>query len=147
MANFLEAEAAQRYKNAEKATGPYAKTLVGQSGIVAHLDSGAEANVLDFACGTGVVVQKLYDTIPKERWGQLKVLGADISPPMLEYLKARGEKQGWMGLETKIVDGNVRFPFLVQASALSPILTLSRRATSHRLYPSPRSRTYLSHSL
>ncbi|CAN9396061.1 unnamed protein product [Alternaria alternata] len=72
MANFLEAEAAQRYKNAEKATGPYAKTIVGQSGIVAHLDSGAEANVLDFACGTGVVVQKLYDTIPKERWGQLK---------------------------------------------------------------------------
>ncbi|CAN9100485.1 unnamed protein product [Alternaria alternata] len=83
MANFLEAEAAQRYKNAEKATGPYAKTIVGQSGIVAHLDSGAEANVLDFACGTGVVVQKLYDTIPKERWGQLKVLGADISPPII----------------------------------------------------------------
>jgi hypothetical protein len=45
MANFLEAEAAQRYKNAEKATGPYAKTIVGQSGIVAHLDSGAEASM------------------------------------------------------------------------------------------------------
>jgi ubiquinone/menaquinone biosynthesis C-methylase UbiE len=107
MANFLGAEVAQKYKNAENATRPYAKTIIERSGIVAHLNSGAEANVLDFACGTGVVVQELYDTIPKENWEQLKVLGTDISSPMLKFLKARGEKQGWMGLETKVVDGNV----------------------------------------
>jgi ubiquinone/menaquinone biosynthesis C-methylase UbiE len=107
MANFLGAEVAQKYKNAENATRPYAKTIIERSGIAAHLNSGAEANVLDFACGTGVVVQELYDTIPKENWEQLKVLGTDISSPMLKFLKARGEKQGWMGLETKVVDGNV----------------------------------------
>ncbi|KAI4646741.1 hypothetical protein J4E93_004964 [Alternaria ventricosa] len=106
MASFLDAEAAQKYKNAEKATRPYVKTIVEQSGIAAHLESGAEANILDFACGTGVVAQEIYDTVPKERWGQLKVLGADISPPMLEYLRARGETQGWKGLDTKVVDGN-----------------------------------------
>ncbi|KAL1798930.1 hypothetical protein ACET3X_002967 [Alternaria dauci] len=121
MADFLDAEAAQRYKNAENATGPYAKAIVGQCGIVAYLDSGAEANVLDFACGTGVVVQNLYDTIPKERWRQLKVLGADISPPMLAYLKARGEKQGWMGLETKIVDGNGDFTETLPKSSFTHI--------------------------
>jgi ubiquinone/menaquinone biosynthesis C-methylase UbiE len=109
MTSFLHAEAAQKYLNAENATRPYAKTVVERSGIAAYLDSGAEANVLDFACGTGVVVQELYDTVPKGKWGQLKVLGTDISPPMLEYLRARGENQEWTGLETKIVDGNVSF--------------------------------------
>ncbi|KAH6882923.1 S-adenosyl-L-methionine-dependent methyltransferase [Alternaria rosae] len=106
MASFLDAEAAQKYKNAEKATRPYVKTIVQQSGIAAYLESGAEASILDFACGTGVVAQEIYDTVPKEKWGQLKVLGTDISPPMLEYLRARGETQGWMGLDTKTVDGN-----------------------------------------
>ncbi|KAI4952793.1 hypothetical protein J4E91_003267 [Alternaria rosae] len=109
MASFLDAEAAQKYKNAEKATRPFVRTIVQQSGIAAYLESGAEASILDFACGTGVVAQEIYDTVPKEKWGQLKVLGTDISPPMLEYLRARGETQGWMGLDTKIVDGNVSY--------------------------------------
>jgi ubiquinone/menaquinone biosynthesis C-methylase UbiE len=107
MTSFLDAEAAQKYKNAENATRPYAKTIIQQSGIVAYLNLGGEANVLDFGCGTGVVVHELYNTVPKEKWGQLKVLGTDISPPMLEYLRARGDEQGWTALDTKIVDGNV----------------------------------------
>ncbi|KAG9193036.1 hypothetical protein G6011_03071 [Alternaria panax] len=137
MADFSGAEAAQRYKNAENATGPYAKIIVGQSGIAAYLNSGAEANVLDFACGTGVVAQKLYDMIPKEKWRQLKVLGADISPPMLEYSKARGEKQGWVGLETKIVDGNGDFTQALPKSSFTHIFTtfalnmLPEQAISH----------------
>ncbi|KAI4671219.1 uncharacterized protein J4E88_009252 [Alternaria novae-zelandiae] len=110
MASFLDAESAQKYKNAEKATRPYVKTIVQQSGIAAYLETGAEANILDFACGTGVVAQEIYDTVPKEKWEQLKVLGTDISPPMLEYLRARGETQGWTGLDTKIVDGNPYSP-------------------------------------
>lgn len=112
MASFLDAEAAQKYKNAEKATRPFVKTIVQQSGMAAYLESGAEASILDFACGTGVVAQEIYDTVPKEKWGQLKVLGTDISPPMLEYLRARGETQGWMGLDTKVVDGNVSYSCL-----------------------------------
>lgn len=112
MASFLDAESAQKYKNAEKATRPYVKTIVQQSGIAAYLETGAEANILDFACGTGVVAQEIYDTVPKEKWEQLKVLGTDISAPMLEHLRARGETQGWKKLDTKIVDGNVSYPCL-----------------------------------
>jgi ubiquinone/menaquinone biosynthesis C-methylase UbiE len=50
----------------------------------------------------------LYDAVPKEKWDELKILGGDVSNSMLAYLKGRGEKEGWKGLETRIVDGNVR---------------------------------------
>jgi ubiquinone/menaquinone biosynthesis C-methylase UbiE len=127
MGSFLDAEAAQKYKNAEKATRPYAKIIVEKAGLAEFLESGAEANILDFACGTGVVVQEIYDTIPREKWGQLKVLGTDISQPMLEYLRARGENQGWTGLETKIVDGNVSL--LYRSRSICFKLTNSSRRT------------------
>jgi hypothetical protein len=52
----------------------------------------------------------LYDAVPKEKWDELKILGGDVSNSMLAYLKGRGEKEGWKGLETRIVDGNVRLP-------------------------------------
>lgn len=106
-AGFLDASAAQRYKNAEVATLPYAKIIVEKSGIAKHVDIGAEAHVLDFACGTGAVIHGLYNSVPKEKWGSLKVTGTDMSPAMLEYLEARGKREGWTGLETKVVDGNV----------------------------------------
>ncbi|KNG45180.1 coq5 family [Stemphylium lycopersici] len=105
-AGFLDASAAQKYKRAEVATLPYAKIMVEKSGIAKHVKKGASAHVLDFACGTGAVVQELYNSVPKEKWGNLKVRGTDMSPAMLEYLEARGKSEGWTGLETGVVDGN-----------------------------------------
>jgi ubiquinone/menaquinone biosynthesis C-methylase UbiE len=105
-AGFLEPEAAKRYKNAECATLPFAKIIIEKSGLA---QLGSEVHVFDLACGTGAVIQELYNAVPREKWGQLKVLGGDVSPPMLAYLEARGKDQGWTGLETQIIDGDVRF--------------------------------------
>ncbi len=61
--------------------------------------------IFDLGCGTGAVEAEIYAAVPKEQWGILKVLAGDISTPMLEYLKARGQEEGWTGLETRVVDG------------------------------------------
>ncbi|KAF1831385.1 S-adenosyl-L-methionine-dependent methyltransferase [Decorospora gaudefroyi] len=100
---FLDDDTAKRYKNAENVTRPFAKSIVDKSGLP-QLDG--EAHVLDLGCGTGVVIQAVYDAVPKGKWGQLKVLGGDVSLSMLEYLGSRGKEQGWTGLETQVIDGN-----------------------------------------
>ncbi|KAF1846081.1 S-adenosyl-L-methionine-dependent methyltransferase [Cucurbitaria berberidis CBS 394.84] len=100
---WQEDDVAKKYENAEKATRPFGKILVDKSGL-AHLNS--DAHVFDLATGTGAVVKELYDAVPKEKWGKLKILAADVSPPMLEYVKKWAETEGWTGTETQIVDGN-----------------------------------------
>jgi ubiquinone/menaquinone biosynthesis C-methylase UbiE len=101
----MDSDAARKYENAENATLPFAKILIEKSGLAGF--DGEEAHILDLACGTGAVIKELYDAVPREKWGKMKVLGADVSPPMLEYLEKRGEKEGWVGLDTRVVDGSV----------------------------------------
>lgn len=96
---------AARYINAENATRPFAKALVGKAKLS---DIKADVNIFDLATGTGAAVQEIYDAVPKEQWGRVKVLGGDVSESMLGYLEERGKKEGWEGLETAKVDGNVR---------------------------------------
>lgn len=103
---WLDSSIAEKYKRGEFATKPFADVLVQKSGLT---KSEAEDGnyVLDIAAGTGAVEAAIYSALPKEKWDALKVLGTDISGPMLEYLKARAETEGWKGVETEIVDGNV----------------------------------------
>lgn len=95
---------AARYINAENATRPYAKSLVAKAKLS---DITEYVNIFDLATGTGAAVQEIYDAVPKELWGKVKVLGGDVSEIMLGYLKERGKNEGWEGLETAKVDGNV----------------------------------------
>jgi ubiquinone/menaquinone biosynthesis C-methylase UbiE len=97
---------ARKYLNAENATRPYAKILVDKSG----LKDGEESYVLDLACGTGAVVQEIYDAVPREKWDGVRVYGGDVSQGMLDYLTSRGSSNGWTGLTTGVVDGNVSHP-------------------------------------
>lgn len=106
-ASWHDPAIAERYINAENATRPFAKALVHKSGLAS---STADVNVFDLATGTGGVVQEIYDAVPKEKWRKVKVLGGDVSESMLGYLAARGEREGWKGLEVGVVDGNVRIP-------------------------------------
>jgi SAM-dependent methyltransferase len=119
---FMASDAAKKYENAENATLPFAKILIEKSRL-AQLGDG-EASILDLACGTGAVIKELYEAVPKEMWEGLKVLGADVSPPMLEYLVARGKAQGWPNLETKIIDGSVRIPLSIFPSSLANVFLL-----------------------
>ena len=101
---WADPEVAERYKTAENASRPFCKIMVEKSGLI---ESTSKANVFDLATGTGALVKELYDAVPKEKWGNLRVLGGDISESMLESLKKRGESEGWTGLETQVTDGNV----------------------------------------
>ncbi|KAF2032856.1 S-adenosyl-L-methionine-dependent methyltransferase [Setomelanomma holmii] len=94
---------AQRYANSEAATRPFARLLIEKSDLPTRSEP---ASVFDLATGTGAAVQELYDAVPKEQWGEVKVLGGDVSESMLAYLKARAEDNGWTGLSTKTIDGN-----------------------------------------
>ncbi|KAJ4351989.1 uncharacterized protein N0V89_007335 [Didymosphaeria variabile] len=97
---------AERYARAEAATRPYANIIIDKASLASNItDHNCTVNALDFGCGTGVVTAALYDIVPKEKWSNVKVLGGDISPHMLDYLRGRGEKNGWTGLTTQIVDG------------------------------------------
>ncbi|KAF2795216.1 S-adenosyl-L-methionine-dependent methyltransferase [Melanomma pulvis-pyrius CBS 109.77] len=136
---WLDSSIAEKYKRGENATKPFADVLVQKSGLT---KSEAEAGnyVLDIAAGTGAVEAAIYSALPEEKWDTLKVLGTDISGPMLEYLKARAETEGWKGVETAIVDGHdIKLPpntythifvnfgiFMLPPTALPTCLSLLR---------------------
>jgi SAM-dependent methyltransferase len=109
-AAWQKSNIAQKYLNAENATRLYASILVSKSNL-ANITSEDETHVLDLACGTGATVQEIYDVVPKDKWNGLKVHGGDVSQPMLDYLAGRGRENGWSGLSTGVVDGNVRISF------------------------------------
>jgi ubiquinone/menaquinone biosynthesis C-methylase UbiE len=113
--SWQDKSAAERYARGEAATRPFAEILL-QTSKLATAKLEDETYVLDIAAGTGAVEAAIYGALPKEKLGTVKVLGSDISQPMLDYLKARGEKEGWKGLETEIVDGNVSVLPFCQAS-------------------------------
>lgn len=97
---------AETYARTEAATAPFAHVVLEKASVVANVAKRDSAiNAFDFGCGTGAVTAALYDKIPKEKWANVKILGGDISEAMLSYLQERGEKNGWEGLSTQIVDG------------------------------------------
>lgn len=103
--SWMDNDAAKRFITAERATRPFAATMVKNARLAA-VDTPAK--ILDLACGTGAVTQEIYDAVPRENWSNLDILAGDISPPMLAFLKERAEREGWSGVETRIVDGGVR---------------------------------------
>lgn len=107
---WQQSDIASKYKLAENATRPYAAFMMKKASLATHV---GDINAFDLACGTGSVEVELYNALPKEKWGDgsVKVFGGDVSDSMLGYLKERGEKEGWTGLSTGIVDGNVSSTF------------------------------------
>lgn len=96
---------AQRYKMAENATRPFARTMVQLTEKLTSLKT-TPVEIFDLGSGTGAVEAEIYDSLPKESWPDLKILAGDISPPMLEFLKQRSEEEAWGGVTTKVVDGS-----------------------------------------
>lgn len=106
---FSEENAAERYRPCEKGTAPFARILVEKADL-AQLDGPVD--VFDFATGTGAVVEAIYDAVPKDKWNHLTVSGGDVSPVMINYMKARAEKAGWTGVDGRVVDGTVYYSLL-----------------------------------
>ncbi|KAF1955046.1 S-adenosyl-L-methionine-dependent methyltransferase [Byssothecium circinans] len=97
-------DTATKYALAERATAPYAGTMIQNTKLAQFIEAGNKAHVLDLACGTGVVTAALYDAVPKSRWDDVKVLCGDGSESMLKFLKGRAEREGWVGVRTEVVD-------------------------------------------
>ncbi|GAD93840.1 UbiE/COQ5 family methyltransferase, putative [Paecilomyces variotii No. 5] len=93
---------ASRYRFAEVITGPYAKLLVEQTGIQSTKERPLV--ILDNACGTGVVADKLQRSLDEEAISNMQLTCADISEVMLGITKKRIQEEGWKNVETKIVD-------------------------------------------
>lgn len=91
------------YRAASRVTGPYAKALVQQSGIVKALSTGnRELGVLDQACGTGVVAEALCGELeaagtPEKNW-HLKC--TDTAQAMLDAMSDLVKEKGWHNVET-----------------------------------------------
>jgi SAM-dependent methyltransferase len=102
-----DSSAAVAYVNAENATRPSARLLVSKSKLTSAVSASEDVYVFDLATGTGAAVHEIYAAVPKEHWGNLRILGGDVSEPMLEYLGATGKREGWRRLETRVVDGKV----------------------------------------
>jgi ubiquinone/menaquinone biosynthesis C-methylase UbiE len=55
--------------------------------------------ILDNACGTGIVTSLLKSQHPNVR-----ILGVDLAPGMIETFKAKVAEKGWENVESKVVD-------------------------------------------
>lgn len=98
------ADVASRYKMAENATRPFAKTMVDLTERLTTLKT-TPVDIFDLGCGTGAVCAEVYASVKQQDWKDLKILAGDVSPPMLEYLAKRAEEEEWPHVETRIVDG------------------------------------------
>ena len=71
---------------------------------VSSIKDGSDLVVLDQACGTGVVADRLYKLFPD---AGLNLTCTDYSGAMLNLLESRAEKNGWKGLRTQQCDAQV----------------------------------------
>ncbi|KAH9926637.1 S-adenosyl-L-methionine-dependent methyltransferase [Epithele typhae] len=93
----------ERYKLGEAITGPFAAHLVALSGF-STADGSSELDVLDNACGTGVVTFQLYEHAPAIARARMSVVCADLSPLMVENVAARIAANGWVGATAQVAD-------------------------------------------
>lgn len=92
-----------KYRAAERATLPFARELVQRSRITS-VTADTPLNVLDQACGTGVVGLALHDMLagrPETSW---KLTCTDVSQPMLDAFQERVKTAGWKNTDAKISD-------------------------------------------
>ncbi|RAH68129.1 class I SAM-dependent methyltransferase [Aspergillus aculeatinus CBS 121060] len=83
----------ETYLIAEKITRYFTQDLITLSGI---LDSAQRPlKVLDLACGTGVVAEKLHEVLAEQRAGSWKLLCGDISTELTGHVKRKIVEEGW----------------------------------------------------
>ena len=99
---------AELYKVAERATGPFARSLIRQAGV--YQVTQTPLVVLDNACGTGVVSAQLYETLEESAKEKMQLTCADFSEHMVKAVTQRIEENHWNGATARLVDAQVRHP-------------------------------------
>ncbi|KAL9002550.1 MAG: hypothetical protein Q9188_004529 [Gyalolechia gomerana] len=100
---FKQEDMGRRYKNAENVTGPFAKALIQQAGLL-DPSTHSQLIILDNACGTGVVAAAVHDLLDSSTKKRMKLTCGDFAEPMLQAVKERIEENGWVNTEARLVD-------------------------------------------
>lgn len=93
---FAGDDASAVYEAAERLTGPVATPLVEHAGLTKNVTRPIQ--VLDMACGTGVVSAHLHQalkTMGLETQNNVHLTCADISESQIGYVRQRIQTQGW----------------------------------------------------
>ncbi|KAI4142709.1 MAG: hypothetical protein L6R39_004840, partial [Caloplaca ligustica] len=102
---FKQGDTARRYKNAEIATGPFAKVLVEEAGLLDPLPPDQKLTILDNACGIGAVAAALHEMLdPETVRERMELTCGDFAEPMLKAVGERIEENGWVNTKVKLVD-------------------------------------------
>lgn len=70
-------------------------------------DTTEPFKLLEQGCGMGVVAPLLNEAIPKEVLERSSILCGDFSGPLVEVVKKRIEKEGWINTRAEVIDAQV----------------------------------------
>lgn len=79
--------------------------LLAQAGLDAS--TSQPFTLLDHACGVGPIASHLQGTLDKQVLSQSKMICADISDGLVEAVKRRADTNGWVNVETTVLDAQV----------------------------------------
>lgn len=86
-------------------SAPLAQKALAQVGLGAGTTE--PYRLLEQGCGMGVVAPMLHETVPMEVQEKSSVLCGDFSAPLVEAVKGRIAKEGWVNCEAQVVDAQV----------------------------------------
>ncbi|KAL9030747.1 MAG: hypothetical protein Q9196_001151 [Gyalolechia fulgens] len=93
----------RRYRKAEIITGPFAKALIQQAGLM-DANTHSQLTILDNACGSGAVADALHHLLDSSTQKRMKLTCGDFAEPMVQAVKERIEENGWVNTEARLVD-------------------------------------------
>lgn len=90
------------------------RIMKGPAGMLLAQAGLAESNskpfaLLDNACGTGPIVAHLQDNLDKKLLSESKIVCADFNGIIVDILKRRAVKYGWVNVEAAVGDAQVRW--------------------------------------
>lgn len=86
-------------------SSPLARNMLTKIGLDA---SATEPfTLLDHGCGLGVIAPVLMETVPHKVLKESSIVCADLSEKLVESVRGRIEREGWVNCEAKVVDAQV----------------------------------------
>ncbi|KAI3394657.1 hypothetical protein diail_2467 [Diaporthe ilicicola] len=81
---------------------PLARKMLAQVGL--GTGTTEPYRLLEQGCGMGVVAPLLHETVPRDVQDKSSVVCGDFSKPLVETVKGRIEKEGWVNCDAQVVD-------------------------------------------
>jgi ubiquinone/menaquinone biosynthesis C-methylase UbiE len=111
--NFTELYAGkgilETYMIAEKITRYFTQDLIELSGLLES--KFRPLQVLDLACGTGVVSEKLHEVLADQPLASWELMCGDISTELTDHVKRKIVEEGWSNSSARVMDAqNTELP-------------------------------------